>query len=61
MSTVSCLQGVDSVTFPEFQRADSNYSQSGKEGDMETREEQSRNISAALGRVLVPLQGYIQQ
>ena len=48
------------MTFPEFQRADSNYSQSGKEGDMETREEQSRNNSAALGRVLVPLKGYTQ-
>ena len=38
-----------SRTFPEFQRADSNGCLSGKGGDAETREEQSRNTSVALG------------
>jgi len=45
------------MTFPEFQRAGSDSCCSGKGGDAETREEQSRNDSAALGQVLVPLQG----
>ena len=39
-----------SMTFPEFQRADSNSCYSGKGGDAETREEQSRKNSAALGQ-----------
>ena len=37
------------MTFPEFQRAGSNSCWSGKGEDEETREEQSRNSSAALG------------
>ena len=39
-----------SMTFPELQRADSNSCSSGKGGDAETTEEQSRNNSAALGQ-----------
>ena len=39
-----------SVTFPEFQRAGSNNCLSEKGADSETREEQSRNNSAALGQ-----------
>ena len=38
------------MTFPEFQRADSNSCLSGKGGDAEIREEQPRNNSAALGQ-----------
>ena len=39
-----------SVTFPEVQRAGSNSCLSGKGGVAETREEQSRNNTAALGQ-----------
>ena len=39
-----------SVTFPEFQREGSNSCSSGKGGVAETREEQSRNNTAALGQ-----------
>ena len=38
------------MTFPEFQRAGSNSCYSGKRGNVETREEQSRDKSAALGQ-----------
>ena len=36
------------MTFPEFQRADSDSCSSGKGGDAETREEQARSHSEAL-------------
>ena len=39
-----------SMTFPEFQRVGSTCYSSGKGGDPETREEQSRSNSAALGQ-----------
>ena len=45
-----------SMAFPEFQGANSDSSWSGKEGDAETREEQSGN-NPALGQDLVPSQG----
>ena len=38
------------MTFLEFQRAGSNHCWSGKGGEAETREEQPRNNSAALGQ-----------
>ena len=39
-----------SLTFPELQRAGSDRCESGKAGDAETREEQSRDNPAALGQ-----------
>ena len=47
------------MTFPELQKAGSDGCSSGKGRDAETREEQSRDNSAALGQVLVPPQGII--
>jgi len=38
------------MTFPELQRAGSNSYSLGKGGDAETREEESRNNSEALGQ-----------
>ena len=50
--SVSYLQdkGFSPLDLPEFKRADSNSCKSGKGGSEETREEQSRNNSAALGQ-----------
>lgn len=45
------------MTFDEFQRVGSNSYKSGKGEDAETREEQSRNNSAALGQGPVPPRG----
>ena len=47
---VSREQSPASMTVPQFQRADLNSCQSGKGGNAETREEQPRNNSAALGQ-----------
>ena len=46
-----------SLTFPEFQKVNSNSYLPGKGGNAETKEKQSRNNSAKLGRVLFPPQG----
>lgn len=48
------------MTFPEIQKAGSDGCSSGKGRDAETREEQSRDNSAALGQVLVPPQGIVK-
>jgi len=50
-----------SLTFPEFQRADSNICLSGEGGDGEVKENQFRNKSAALGLVTVELEILIRE
>ena len=38
------------MAFPEFQRSGSNICSSGKGGDVETREEQSRDSGVVMGQ-----------